>query len=78
MLTNDEVKLAAHAFALRHDETDTDLWFAPADRYFTEACRLWARGYLDRKWHNGELIYRYSDKALTAQRLAGLHHTSRN
>jgi hypothetical protein len=69
MLTDDETRLVAHAYALRHDEADSDLWFAPDDEMFVEACRLWARGYLDRRWHGDDLVYRLSDKAMTAQEL---------
>ena len=72
-LTANEIRLAAHAYALRHDEADTEFWFAPEPMYFGEPARLWARGYLDRKWQDSsegrDLVYRFSDKAMTAQML---------
>jgi hypothetical protein len=72
MLTEDETRLVAHAYALRHDEADTDLWFCPDTNLFAEACRLWTRGYLDRRWHGNDLVYRLSDKMMTAQQLANV------
>jgi hypothetical protein len=72
VLTEDETRLVAHAFALRHDEQDVNLWFAPDDDLFAEAERLWQRGYLDRRWHEQDLVYRLSDEAMTANELVRL------
>jgi len=72
MLTDDELQLAAHAYALRHDERDTDLWFRPEDHLFLAACRLWKRGYFTRRWSGDDLVYRCSDQMMTAQGLSEL------
>ena len=47
MLTSDQIRLVAHATALRFDETDVDLWFAPADDLLPEVHSLVVNGYLD-------------------------------
>lgn len=70
MLSDDEVKLMAHAYALRHDEEgDIELWFCPGPDLFAEAARMWASGRLERRWLEGDLLYRMSDAAWQAQRL---------
>jgi hypothetical protein len=67
-MTDDEVRLAAYAYALRADEQDTPLWFRPADDVFLEAIRLHERGWLDRDSHNGELVFRLADAGVVAHR----------
>lgn len=67
MLTSDEVRLLAYATALRIDEDDTDHWFCPEIDLFAEAMGLVQRGYLHRRWHAGDMVFRLSDQALTAQ-----------
>ena len=45
MLTEEETRLLAHAYALRHDEPPgRDVWFCPDNLLFAEAARLWERG----------------------------------
>ena len=81
MLTEEETRLLAHAYALRHDEPPgRDVWFCPDNLLFAEAARLWERGWLDRRWHryrrrlrkHEDLVYRLSDQAMTAQELTRL------
>jgi hypothetical protein len=59
--------VVAHAFALRRDETDQALFFCPADELLPECHRLVERGYLARRWHDQDLVYRLTDEAMTAQ-----------
>ena len=73
MLTQDETKVMAHAYALRHDEEpDQDLWFRPDDCLVPECHRLVERGYLQRRWHGENMVYRLTDAMLTAQELTSL------
>jgi hypothetical protein len=73
MLTEDETRVMAHAYALRHDEEpDKDLWFCPDDWLLPECHRLVERGYLQRRWHGDDMVYRLTDAMLTAQELSGL------
>jgi hypothetical protein len=72
VLTDREVRLLAHAYTLRLDEQDETLWFCPGDQQHPEAIRLAGRGYLQRAWHDGDLVFRFSDQALAAQGLSEL------
>lgn len=70
MLTDDETRLIAYAYALRHDETDKDLWFATPDVLLPECHRLvYERGYLERRRHGDDYVYRLTDQAMAAQEL---------
>ncbi len=72
-LTADETKIMAYAYALRHDEQPgRDLWFAWDDWDLPECHRLVDRGYLERRWHGDDLVYRLTDQMMTAQQLNGL------
>jgi hypothetical protein len=72
MLTEDETRLVAHAYALRHDEPGVELWFCPADNLFAEAARLSEGDYLNRRWNADDLVYRLTDQAMAAQELSRL------
>jgi hypothetical protein len=74
MLTDAEASLLADAFLLRNAEhDDQQLWFAVRDDLLPECHRLvHDRGYLDRRWHGDDLVYRYSDTATTAMGLSAL------
>ena len=62
VFTDDELKLASHMYALRHDEEDRELWACVADEMFSEATRLMERGWLDRAWRDDEMLFRLSDE----------------
>jgi hypothetical protein len=73
MLTEDETRVMAHAYALRHDEQPgRDLWFCPDDELLPECVCLVERGYLQRRWHGENLVYRLTDAMFTAQELSNL------
>ncbi len=55
-LTPDELRLCAHAYALRHDQ-GAEAWFEPAPDLVPEAHRLWQRDYLERRWLDDDLVY---------------------
>lgn len=71
-LTDNEVKVAAYLYALRHDEEGRELWEVPEDEDFAVYARLWERGYLDRKWAGGDLVYRATDEMVKAQAMTAL------
>ena len=78
MLSDSEIALMAHAYAIRNDEQEgADQWFAPTDDTFTEAARLWTRGYLDRRWHADDLVYRLSDKMLSSMLMLAMMRSAR-
>jgi hypothetical protein len=71
MLTEVETRVIAHAYALRYDEEpDHDLWFCPDDWLLPECHRLVERGYLQRRWHGRDMVYRPADAMFTAQQLS--------
>ena len=73
MLTQDETKVMAHAYALRHDEEPgRDLWFRPDDCFVPECHGLVERGYLQRRWHGDEMVHRLTDASFAAQELTAL------
>jgi hypothetical protein len=58
-LTEDETRVIAHAYALRHDEQPgRDLWFCPDPGLLPDCHRLVERGYLQRRWHGDDAVYR--------------------
>lgn len=67
MLSDAEMKLLGYASIMRAQEQEKELWWCPADDYFTEAARLWTTGWLDRKWHGDDLTYRLSDRGVQAK-----------
>lgn len=70
MLTESETRLVAYAVAIRADEQQgVPLWWAPADEAAPDAVLLHARGYFEHSWHNGDMLFRLSDRAMTAQEL---------
>jgi hypothetical protein len=71
VLTPEQVRLLAYAYARRHDEDDSDLWWSPDD--LTAAHRCWEQDWLDRRWHDGDPVFRISDRGMTAVRLAAMH-----
>ena len=72
-LTEKQARVLAHAYALRLDELPgQDLWFCPEDRLLPECLCLVERGYLARRWHVADLVYRLTDAMFTAQELANL------
>jgi hypothetical protein len=72
-LTENEVRVVAHAFALRHDEhPGQDLWFCAEDWLLPECVCLVESGYLDRSWHGDDLVFRLSDAMFTAQEISSL------
>jgi hypothetical protein len=73
MLTSDEIRLAAHATALRIDEQPGhDVWFAPAHELRPEAHGLVLAGYLDYRTDGDGIVYRLTDQAVAAQGLPSL------
>jgi hypothetical protein len=73
MLTEDETRVMAYAYAIRHDEEPgKDMWFCPDGWDLPECHRLVERGYLERRWHGEDMVYRLTDAMLTAQKLNAL------
>lgn len=68
MLSDDEVRVVSHAYALRHDEDAADLWFCPSDDDFAVCARLWTSGRLERRRRGEDFVYRLSDRAWQALR----------
>lgn len=73
-LTTDQIQLAGEASMLRDSEQGQPRWFCPSDDLFAAAARLWAGGWLDRKWQDGDLVYRWSDRGTTALNTNELLH----
>ena len=75
MLTDTEAQLVADAYLLRRcdEQPGQELWFAAQDWLLPECHRLtFEYGYLHRRWHGDDLVYRLTDQALTAQELHAL------
>lgn len=70
MLTEAEAQMVADAFLLRVSERDDqEFWFATPDLALIEAHELVELGYLDRRWNGEDILYRLTDRALSAQEL---------
>jgi hypothetical protein len=63
-------KTLSYATVVHAQEDGRELWWAPTDDRFVEAARLWARGWLSRKWHDDDLVYRLSAKGAMVQALS--------
>jgi hypothetical protein len=78
MLTESEIRLAAYAYALRHDEREGhELWFAVEDDVLRAADSLMRKRWFDRSWRRREdgtedMMFRLSDQAMTAYEMATL------
>jgi hypothetical protein len=72
MLSENETAVVAVAYAARLAEQDQPLWWRPSLETWADAAGLYYRGYLDRSWHAGDVVFRLSDRAMTAQELTRL------
>ena len=70
-MTHDELRVLSDLFIAR----SAGLVGAVQDEYAAEAERLAEAGWLERRWHEGDLVYGFTDTGLGAMELAGLHRT---
>jgi hypothetical protein len=67
-----EIGVASYLYALRHDEDDHEMSTCVDDDEFLAAARWMQRGWLDRAWCAGDILFRMSDQQMTALELRAL------
>ena len=75
-MTDSELDVIASALFLRSVEDHRDLWAAYDDDLIPECHRLVDAGYLERRVRNGDLVYRATDAAVTAQAMSDITETA--
>jgi hypothetical protein len=71
-VTQDELQVLSYLYLCRTQGLDA----AVKPEFVPEVHRLTEQGWVERRWYEGDLVWRLSDKGMVSLQLAGLHRTS--